>query len=457
MADLTDIKVPDIGDFTDIEVIGILVSVGDDIEAEQALLELESDKATLEVPSPSSGRVTSIEVSVGDKVSEGDLILKLELAEASETTPPVEQQSASQTEQPSIESRSTDAASPKSSGEADSSTESASDVTSTQSSRPVEPPVSHDASTRRPNGDVPNASPSVRKLARELGVPIGEVTGSGRKGRITDVDVKGFVKQVMHRKGSGQPLGQSGSGLNLMDWPTVDYSSFGPVELLPLSRIQKISGANLSRNWVMIPHVTQHDECDITEMEEFRKAHREEAKSRGFNLTPLAFLIKACVRALREFPNFNASLDPGSEQLVLKQYFHIGVAVDTPDGLVVPVLRNCDQKSVFELAEELADISVRARDRKLSPKDMQGGCFSISSLGGIGGTAFTPIINAPEVAILGVSRHANKPVWDGNSFVPRLMLPLSISYDHRVIDGASAARFTGYLGHVLSDIRRLLL
>jgi pyruvate dehydrogenase E2 component (dihydrolipoamide acetyltransferase) len=271
--------------------------------------------------------------------------------------------------------------------------------------------------------------------------------------------VQGFVKGVMQRQGGGALAagGGTGTGLNLLDWPKVNFSKFGPIEVQPLSRIQKISGANLARNWVMIPHVTQHDDADITEMEAFRKSHSEQAKEQGFKLTPLAFLMKACVGAMKQFPQFNASLDETGENLVLKQYFHIGVAVDTPDGLVVPVIRDCDQKSLYELGQDLAEVSARARDGKLAPKDMQGGCLSISSLGGIGGAAFTPIINAPEVAILGVSRSRMTAVWNGQEFEPRLMLPLSLSYDHRVIDGASAARFTSYLGHLLSDIRRLLL
>lgn len=461
MSNLTEIRVPDIGDFEGIEVIGILVEQGDVIEADQALIELESDKATMEVPSPQAGKVAELKLSIGDKVSEGDLILMLE-AEASQDAEDESGETAG-TDEESATAVETETA-PESEPEPEPETASAPEQepepaqsSDTGGKRDASPPVSYDASAIKLDDHLPNASPSVRKLARELGVPLTEVTGTGRKDRITAEDVKGFVKQVMHRKGSGQAAASTGSGLNLLDWPNVDFSKFGEVETQPLSRIKKISGANLSRNWVMIPHVTQHDEADVTELEAFRKAHKDQAKEKGIALTPLAFLIKACVGALKEFPAFNASLDASGESLVMKKYFHIGVAVDTPDGLVVPVLRDCDQKSVYELAAELGDVSVRARDRKLTPTDMSGGCFSISSLGGIGGTAFTPIINAPEVAILGVSRHAMNPVWNGSEFEPRLVLPLSLSYDHRVIDGASAARFTGYLSWMISDVRRLLL
>ncbi len=456
MSNLTEIRVPDIGDFEGIEVIGILVDAGDVIEADQALIELESDKATMEVPSPQAGKVAELKLSVGDKVSEGDLILMLEAtADQSESEAEAEQP---ETEDTEIESEPAPEREPEpASSEPPAVADTSGTATDAGTRREATPPVSYDASAIKLDDRLPNASPSVRKLARELGVPLTEVTGTGRKGRITAEDIKGFVKQVMHRKGSGQAAESGTTGLSLLDWPSVDFSKFGEIEVEPLSRIKKISGANLSRNWVMIPHVTQHDEADVTELEAFRKAHKDQAREKGIALTPLAFLIKACVGALKEFPAFNASLDASGESLVLKKYFNIGVAVDTPDGLVVPVLRDCDRKSVYELAAELGDVSARARDRKLTPTDMSGGCFSISSLGGIGGTAFTPIINAPEVAILGVSRHARKPVWNGSEFEPRLVLPLSLSYDHRVIDGASAARFTGYLSWMISDVRRLLL
>ncbi len=439
MATMIEVKVPDIGDFDGVEVIEVLVSVGDSVSAEDSLITLESDKATMEIPSPQAGAVSELKISVGDTVSEGDLVLLLEAQEASATQDDTADEPSAQTNvveavaAPPPEPVRAEPAAPASTG-------------------PRTPPVPHDASKILPDKKA-HASPSVRKFARELGVHIGEVQGSGRNGRITQDDVQQFVKGVM--QGAGGPSKGSGVGLDLLDWPKVDFSKFGQVETQPLSRIQKISGANLARNWVMIPHVTQHDEADITEMEAFRKAHAEQAKAEGYKLTPLAFLIKAVVAALKQFPIFNASLD--GENLILKQYFHVGVAVDTPDGLVVPVIRDCDQKSLSQLAREVVDASVRARDKKLSPSDLQGGCFSISSLGGIGGTAFTPIINAPEVAILGVSRSANRPVWDGSQFAPRLMLPLSLSYDHRVIDGANAARFTAYLAHLLADLRRLLL
>ncbi len=434
-----DVLVPDIGDFDQVDVIEVLVSAGDSVAVDQSLISLESDKATMEVPSSHTGVVQEVVVNVGDKVSEGDRIVVLNASPA----PAAEAPQVTEAEKPVPAPEPAPLLAPPPAPPA-------------AEKAPAPPPVSFDASTRRPD-QVPHASPSVRKFARELGVDLTEVSGSGRKGRITREDVQAFVKGVVSRKVAGAPSAAAGTGLSLLDWPKVDFSKFGPVEVEPLSRIKKISGANLSRNWVMIPHVTQNDEADITEMEGFRKAHSEEAKAKGFKLTPLAFLIKAVVAALKEYPQFNASLDETGESLVLKQYFHVGVAVDTPDGLVVPVIRDCDKKSLYELASDVVEASVKARDRKLSPSDMQGGCFSISSLGGIGGTSFTPIINAPEVAILGVSRSSMKPVWNGQEFEPRLMLPLSLSYDHRVIDGASAARFVSYLAHVLGDIRRLLL
>lgn len=438
MAKLIEVRVPDIGDFDGVEVIEILVEEGQQIALEDSMLGLESDKATMEVPSPASGVVKKIKISIGDTVAEGDLILTMEAAAEdapAEATPEVTETAPEQASPPVA------AAKPDPVPEVPAP------------ARSLSPPVSHDASMVSPD-QVPHASPSIRRFARELGVSLAEVPGTGRKGRILKDDVQGFVKGVMGSKGAASG---SGAGLGLLDWPRVDFAKFGPVETSPLSKIRKLTGANLSRNWVMIPHVTQHDQADITEMEAFRKAHAEQAKTQGFKLTPLVFLIQACVAALKKYPDFNASLDQNGENLILKNYFHIGVAVDTPNGLVVPVIRDCEQKSLFDLARELGEISVKARDRKLGPSDMQGGCFTISSLGGIGGTAFTPIINAPEVAILGVARSQMKPMWDGSEFEPRLMLPLSLSYDHRVIDGASGARFTGYLAHLLSDVRRLLL
>jgi pyruvate dehydrogenase E2 component (dihydrolipoamide acetyltransferase) len=395
------------------------------------------------VPSPAAGLVKEILVKIGDTVAEGDLILTMVSSEEGVPEDQVAAKEAVSAPEPSTPAEQAPVAAKPA-------------PTPPPAAEPTPPPVSFDASATHPD-KVPHASPSVRSFARQLGVSLAEVPGTGRKGRIVKEDIEGFIKGVMQGKGAGSGATGAGAGLNLLAWPKVDFSKFGEVENVPLSKIRKLTGANLSRNWAVIPHVTQQDQADITEMEAFRKAHAEQAKAEGFKLTPLVFLIQACVAALKKFPDFNASLDPGGESLIWKKYFHIGVAVDTPNGLVVPVLRDCDQKSLFDLARELGEISVKARDRKLGPGDMQGGCFTISSLGGIGGTAFTPIINAPEVAILGVARSQMKPIWNGSEFVPRLMLPLSLSYDHRVIDGASGARFTGYLAHLLSDVRRLLL
>jgi pyruvate dehydrogenase E2 component (dihydrolipoamide acetyltransferase) len=453
MATMTEVRVPDIGDFDGVEIVEILVAEGDSVAAEDSLISLESDKATMEIPSPTAGVVRKLKVKLGEQVSEGDLVLLLEASEvADEAERVIPDEPAEQAGQKP------DSSAPPAAAPAPPTPTPTPEAPPAVDRRHSAPPVSFDASQVMPD-QAPHASPAVRKLAREFGVDLKEVRGSGRKNRILTEDVQGFVKGVMQRQGGGALAagGGTGTGLNLLDWPKVNFSKFGPIEVQPLSRIQKISGANLARNWVMIPHVTQHDDADITEMEAFRKSHSEQAKEQGFKLTPLAFLMKACVGAMKQFPQFNASLDETGENLVLKQYFHIGVAVDTPDGLVVPVIRDCDQKSLYELGQDLAEVSARARDGKLAPKDMQGGCLSISSLGGIGGAAFTPIINAPEVAILGVSRSRMTAVWNGQEFEPRLMLPLSLSYDHRVIDGASAARFTSYLGHLLSDIRRLLL
>jgi pyruvate dehydrogenase E2 component (dihydrolipoamide acetyltransferase) len=438
---MKEVLVPDIGDFKDVEVIEVLVKPGDAIGAEQSLVTLESDKATMEIPSPAAGVVKEIKVKVGDKVSQGSPVLMLEAAEtgAEESLPPAPPPA------PSAPSTAPAAAAPSPAPAA------------RQMAIPRREPVP--AEPQEAAAAKAHASPSVRKFARELGVDLAQVRGSGPKGRVLHEDVQAFVKGVMAQGGAPQPPAARGGSLpfNLQAWPEVDFAKFGPVETKPLSRIQKLSGANLHRNWVSIPHVTQFDEADITDLEAFRKSNTAVTEKQGFKLTMLAFLIKASVTALREYPQFNASLDAKNENLVLKKYYHIGVAVDTPDGLVVPVVRDADRKGVFELARELAGISKLARERKLKPGDMQGGTFSISSLGGIGGTAFTPIINAPEVAILGVSRSVMRPVWDGKEFASRLMLPLSLSYDHRVIDGAAAARFTSYLASVLSDIRRSLL
>jgi pyruvate dehydrogenase E2 component (dihydrolipoamide acetyltransferase) len=414
------VAVPDIGDFKEVEVIEVLVKPGDKVAKEQSLITLESDKATMEIPSPSAGTVKELKVKVGDKVSRGSAILMLEGAE----------QRAEARAEPKAEAPRAAPAAPK--------------------AAPV-PPVQPEE-----GGAKPHASPSVRKFARELGVDLARVHGSGPKGRIVHSDVQAFVKGVIQ----GAPQAAKGGAalpFNLPPWPEVDYAKFGPVESKALPRIQKLSGPYLHRNWISIPHVTQNDEADITDLEAFRKAQTAETEKKGFKLTMLAFMIKACVTALKAYPQFNSSLDRSGESIIIKKYYNIGVAVDTPGGLVVPVVRDAEHKGVFDLAHELADISRKAREGKLSPGDMQGGTFSISSLGGIGGTYFTPIINAPEVAILGVSRAAMKPVWDGKGFAPRLMMPLSLSYDHRVIDGATAARFTTYLVSVLSDIRKLIL
>ena len=425
------VGVPDIGDFKEVEVIEVLVKPGDKVAKEQSLITLESDKATMEIPSPSAGVVKEIKVKTGDKVSQGTPIVVLEGAE--------------QRAEPRVETKTE---TPKPTPAAPSAAPAASAGT-----RPV-PREPREETTSKPH-----ASPSVRKFARELGVDLAQVQGSGPKGRILHTDVQSFVKGALAR--GPAPAAAKGAGgalpFNLPAWPDVDFAKFGPVETKPLSRIQKLSGPYLHRNWISIPHVTQCDDADITDLEAFRKAQTAETEKKGFKLTMLAFMIKACVTALRQYPQFNSSLDKSGENIIIKKYFHIGVAVDTPGGLVVPVVRDADRKGVFDLAHELAEISKLARDQKLKPGDLQGGTFSISSLGGIGGSYFTPIINAPEVAILGVSRSVMKPVWDGKQFAPRLMLPLALSYDHRVIDGATAARFTSYLVSVLSDIRKLIL
>jgi len=426
------VPVPDIGDFKEVEVIEVLVKPGDAVAKEQSLITLESDKATMEIPSPAAGVVKSLKVKVGDKVAKDSPILLLEPREAKGE---IKAEAPKQTGAPRPAAK---AVSPAPAPDT--------------APRPV-PREPHDELAPKPH-----ASPSVRKFARELGVDLARVQGSGPKGRILHADVQGFVKGAL-AKGARPPDkgGQGGLPFNLPAWPEVDFAKFGPVESQPLSRIQKLSGPYLHRNWISIPHVTHFEEADITELEAFRKAQTVETEKKGFKLTMLAFLIKACVTALKQFPQLNASLDKSGESLIVKKYYHIGVAVDTPEGLVVPVVRDADRKGVFELAHELADISKLARDKKLRPGDMQGGTFSISSLGGIGGNAFTPIINAPEVAILGVARSAIRPSWNGKEFTPRLMLPLALSYDHRVIDGATAARFSSSLASVLSDIRKLIL
>jgi len=449
-----EVKVPDIGDFSDVPVIEVLVKAGDTVQKDESLVVLESDKATMEVPSPSAGTVREVRVKVGDKVSQGVTILTLDAA-ASPTPQP----------SPKAEGATTPAPAPQKGGGA--ITPPAPVRADAPGQVPPPPPSRPAAAAASPAPSAADgaehhapahASPGVRRFARELGVDVGRVSGSGPKGRILKEDVQNFVKSALAGGAPAQARAGAGAGLadlGLPAWPKVDFAKFGPVESKPLSRIQKISGPALARNWVMIPHVTQFDEADVTELEAFRARLNEENAKSGVKVTPLAFLIKAVVAALRKFPNFNSSLD--GENLVLKQYWNIGFAADTPQGLVVPVIKNADQKGVIEIAQETSALAAKAREGKLGPADMQGGTFSISSLGGIGGTAFTPIVNAPEVAILGVSKTVMKPVWDGKQFAPRQMLPLSLSYDHRVIDGASGARFTAYLAQVIGDMRRAML
>lgn len=444
MSETIEVKVPDLGDFKDIPVIEVLVRPGDAIKAEDPLLTLESEKATMEVPAPSAGVVRELKVKVGDKVSQGSVVLLLESSAGSAPSPvPQPPSAAAPAPQPT---GANPVAAPAPAAEV-------APTASTGERHLASLPPADEASF-----ESAHASPAVRRFARELGVDLGRVQGSGPKARILKEDVQAHVKQAMSApKSASAGAAGGGAALGLLPWPQVDFSKFGATENVALSRIKKLSGANLHRNWVMIPHVTQHDDADITELEAFRKAQAEAARKQDVRLTPLAFIMKAVVAALKAFPEFNASLSADGETLVLKKYFHIGVAVDTPDGLVVPVIRDVDTKGVMQLAKELAAVSVKARDKKLSPADMQGGSFSISSLGGIGGTLFTPIINAPEVAILGVSKSVMRPVYVDGKFEPRLMLPLSLSYDHRVIDGAQGARFITFLNGVLSDIRRLVL
>ncbi len=460
MSKTVEVRVPDIGDFSDIPVIEVLVQAGDQVQAEDSLVTLESDKATMEVPAPQAGTIKEVRLKVNDTVSEGAVVAVLEVDDADHAQAADDGASDASTPPPAAaggEAQDQVAAAPEdTSGRAQSTGDSAPSAAPAAQDRghqlPV-PPVARGIAAIDP-ATVPYASPAVRQFARELGVDLKQVKGSGNNGRILKEDVAAHIKSVM----SGQTAAATdSSGFSLPAAPKVDFSKFGEVSEQPLSRIQKLSASHLHRNWVSIPHVTQHDEADITDMEAFRKAHTADAEAQGFKLTPLVFLIKASVAAMKKYPRFNASLDPGGEKLIMKNYFNIGIAVDTPDGLVVPVLRDCDRKGIMQLASELAELSARAREQKLKPQDIQGGCFSISSLGGIGGTAFTPIINAPEVAILGVSRSRMQPMWINDAFEPRLMLPLSLSYDHRVIDGAAAARFTRFLASQLEDLRRLTL
>jgi pyruvate dehydrogenase E2 component (dihydrolipoamide acetyltransferase) len=449
MAHDLEVRVPAIGGFKDVGVIDVLVKVGSVVKVDDSLVTLESDKATMDVPSPAAGTVRALLVKLGDRVSEGSPVVSLEVADAPaarpEATPAARPEAT-----PAARPEATPAARPE-------ATPAASTTAAPLAAAP--PPGPPDAEPAGSAGGRPlaHASPSVRKLARELGVDLARVTGSGPKGRVLQEDVQGFVKQVMRGEAPGASAANVAGGwaLDLLPWPKVDFARFGPIETRALSRIRKISAANLARNWVMIPHVTQHDEADVTDLEAFRVRLNEENGKDGPKVTMLAFVVKACVAALRRFPEFNASLD--GDSLVLKRYYGIGFAADTPNGLVVPVVREADRKGVLEVARDLAELAARAREGKLSAADMQGGTFSISSLGGIGGTAFTPIIQAPEVAILGVSRASMRPVWDGSAFRPRLVLPLSLSYDHRVVDGAAAARFTARLVELLGDLRRAML
>jgi pyruvate dehydrogenase E2 component (dihydrolipoamide acetyltransferase) len=443
------VVVPDIGDFAEVTVIEVFVKPGDTIKVEQSVVTVESDKASMEIPSSHAGVVSALLVKLGDKVAKGTPLLTLQAA-AGVTA-----------------SVAASAAAPAPAAAAAAPAPSPAPVAAPNSAPNVAPAPAVPAHnpTVAPSAGLPHASPAIRRLARELGVPLAELQGTGPKGRITQQDLQAFVKRVM--AGDQQTAAQkakapapapaaAGGGIpGLLAWPQVDFAKFGPVERKDLSRIKKISGANLHRNWVLIPHVTNHDDADITELEAFRVQLNKENEKSGVKVTMLAFLIKASVAALKKFPEFNASLD--GDQLVLKKFFHIGFAADTPNGLVVPVIRDADQKGILQISKEMSDLAAKAREGKLTPGEMSGGCFSISSLGGIGGTYFTPIINAPEVAILGVCRNAMKPVWNGSEFVPRMMLPLSLSWDHRVIDGASAARFNAYLGAILGDFRRVLL
>ena len=425
-----EIKVPDFGDFKEVEVIELLVKVGDVVKAEQSLITVESDKASMEIPSSHAGVVKELKVNIGDKVAEGSLVLMLEPSDAvAVVTAPVSAPAlapapvaASPTPAPAV----------------------------AVSAAPI---------ATSAEGNRAHASPSVRKFGRELGVDLSRVQGTGPKGRILLEDVQGFVKGVMAGGAAvtASAAAGTGMGMSLLPWPLLDFAKFGETSLEALSRIKKISGPNLHRNWVMIPHVTQFDEADITELEEFRKSSNEAMAKSGVKLTMLAFVIKASVSALKKFPAFNSSLDANGENLILKHYYNIGFAADTPNGLVVPVIKNADKKGIVEIAKEMGELSAQAREGKLKPADMQGATFTISSLGGIGGTAFTPIINAPEVAILGLSKSSMKPVWNGKEFMPRLMMPLSLSYDHRVVDGAMGARFSVYLSEALADMRKTLL
>ena len=445
---LVEVKVPDIGDFDEVTVIELMVKVGDTIKAEQSLITVESDKASMEIPSSTAGVVKELRVKLGDKVKQGSVVLVLEASGAASApaAAPVEAPAAAApVTAPAVASAPTEAPAPV--------------AASVVASSAISAAPAHNPGA--PSLGLPHASPSVRKFARELGVPLEEVKGTGPKGRISQDDVQAFTKAVM--AGSAQtkaqaakaPAGGDGAALGLIPWPKVDFAKFGPIERKEMGRIKKISGANLLRNAIMIPAVTNHDDADITDLEAFRVSTNKENEKSGVKVTMLAFLIKACVAALKKYPEFNSSLD--GDAIVYKNYWHIGFAADTPNGLMVPVIRDADKKGILQISQEMGELAKKARDGKLGPAEMTGATFTISSLGGIGGKYFTPIINAPEVAILGVCKSTHEPVWDGKQFVPRLMLPLSLTWDHRVIDGAAAARFNAFLGHILGDFRRVLL
>lgn len=440
---IKEIVVPDIGDFDSVEVIEILVAEGDTVQVEDSLITVESDKASMEIPSSESGTIVKLKVNIGDDISEGSVILMMDVSDQTQATAKTDTNIATKTKEETIRKEPEKSTHEKMAPAKSTPAKSSPGKLPTNKASPT-------ANIDEKRFSKAYASPSVRKFARELGVDLGKVEGTSRKGRINKEDVKDFVKKAMSTGGSGASLG-------IKPMPEIDFSQFGDIETTALSKINKLTGEYVHRSWVTIPHVTQFDEADITEMEAFRKQMGKEMEKEGIKITPLAFIVWAVVASLKAFPRFNSSLDATGENLILKKYFNIGVAVDTPNGLVVPVIREADQKSLVEISQEIRDLAVKARDKKLKPSDMQGGCFTISSLGGIGGTKFTPIVNAPEVAILGVSRSKMQPVWNGTEFEPRLVLPLSLSYDHRVIDGADGARFTTHLSKMLSDIRRMMV
>ena len=445
MTQMIEIKVPDIGDYKEIPIIELHVKVGDQVAKEQSLITLESDKATMDIPSAYAGIVKELKVKLGDNVSEGSLVLLLEQTDASTS------QSSNTTPIPTPVANTEEKAKPAAPSETKALAPASPVAKAVENATPIS--VKAEVSSM---AQASHASPSVRKYARELGADVTQVKGSGPKGRITQEDVQAYIKGILSGQSTASSAtASSGNGLQLLPWPKVDFKKFGEIQTRPLSRIQKISAANLARNWAMIPAVTYHEDADITELEAFRVQTNKVNEKLGIKVTLLAFLMKACVKALKKYPEFNSSLD--GEELILKQYFHLGFAADTPNGLVVPVIRNVDQKDVLEIAQETSDLAKLARDGKLKPDQMQGACFTISSVGGIGGTYFSPIINAPEVAILGVSKAAMKPIWDGQQFVPRLICPLSLTADHRVIDGALATRFNAYVAELISDFRRVTL